>query len=103
MNDLEFRKLKLCWNAWLERFERNKSDKTSCSELAHDAAIMVKLMNNLSTVHIPTVARQCDFETPTTLDPVSHGLNNLYRLYKLAEPDGDTSTFLSFLKDELRM
>jgi hypothetical protein len=40
---------------------------------------------------------------PISLGPVGTGLRNLFRLYLLAEPDGDTSTFFSWIKDELEI
>lgn len=40
---------------------------------------------------------------PLSLDEVAGGLRNLFRLYKLSEPDGDTLTFVSWILDELNV
>jgi hypothetical protein len=40
---------------------------------------------------------------PLTLNDVNPSLRALFRLYLLAEPDGDTGTFFSWITDELQI
>jgi ssDNA-binding Zn-finger/Zn-ribbon topoisomerase 1 len=48
-------------------------------------------------------AKDRAMRSPVNLDHAAAGLHILYRVYLLAEPEGDTETFLSWMKDELEL